>query len=209
MPTILLIRHAENDYMKKGRLAGRLPGVHLSENGCQQAQAAAEALGRKFPEKNVKALYSSPLERTMETAAPIAAALGLEVIPFPGLLETDIGEWQGKSVKGLSRLKVWKIVQNRPSLFRFPGGETFADTQQRISQALSSLCTQHEAKDILICVTHADPIKLAVAYFTGIPLDLFQRLSVAPASITTLSINEMDVRLLNLNVDLALIQNKP
>ena len=209
MPTILLIRHAENDYMKKGRLAGRLPGVHLSENGCQQAQAAAEALGRKFPEKNVKALYSSPLERTMETAAPIAAAFGLEVIQLPGLLETDIGEWQGKSVKGLSRLKVWKIVQNRPSLFRFPGGETFADTQQRISQALSSLSTQHEAKDILICVTHADPIKLAVAYFTGIPLDLFQRLSVAPASITTLSINETDVRLFNLNVDLALIQNKP
>jgi len=208
MPTILLIRHAENEYMKKGRLAGRLSGVHLSELGRQQAQAAAEALGRRFPEKNVKALYSSPLERTMETAAPMAVALGLEVIQLPGLLETDIGEWQGKSVKGLCRLKVWKIVQNRPSLFRFPGGETFVDTQQRICQVLSNLSIQHEAKDILICVTHADPIKLAVAYFTGIPLDLFQRLSVAPASITTLSINATDVHLHNLNVDLALIQNK-
>jgi probable phosphomutase (TIGR03848 family) len=203
MPTILLIRHGENDYVKTGRLAGRLPGVHLNDNGRRQAQALAEALCRMLPCEHVKAIYSSPLERTLETAEPIAKAFNLEIIQREGLIETQYGEWQNKSVKGLSRLKIWKNVQSAPSLFTFPGGESFAETQNRICSEIYSLIGQYEQKDILLCVSHADPIKLAVAYFIGLPLDLFQRLNVAPASINALYIDQGVSRLLALNYDLS------
>jgi probable phosphomutase (TIGR03848 family) len=203
MPTILLIRHGENDYVKTGRLAGRLPGVHLNDNGRRQAQALAEALCRMLPCEHVKAIYSSPLERTLETAEPIAKAFNLEIIQREGLIETQYGEWQNKSVKGLSRLKIWKNVQSTPSLFTFPGGESFAETQNRICSEIYSLIRQYEQKDILLCVSHADPIKLAVAYFIGLPLDLFQRLNVAPASINALYIDQGVSRLLALNYDLS------
>jgi probable phosphomutase (TIGR03848 family) len=199
MTIILLIRHGENDYVKKGRMAGRLPGVHLNEKGLAQAQLVAE----KLAGAPVKAVYSSPLERTMETAQPIARSLGLEVIPCEGLIEVDVGEWQDKKIRGLARLKNWRIVQNAPSVFRFPGGETFIEAQFRISNTLRELSTRHEDKDLLVCVSHADPIKLAVAYYIGLPLDLFQRLSVSPASITSLWLGETGSRLLWLNYDLS------
>jgi probable phosphomutase (TIGR03848 family) len=203
MPTILLIRHGENDYVKKGRLAGRLPGVHLNEKGRQQAGDLAQALCKMLPAERLKAIYSSPLERTMETAGPIAKAFNLEIIPREGLIETQYGEWQDKKVKGLSRLKAWKNVQSAPSLFTFPGGESFAETQMRICNEIYSLVGEYEQKDILVCVSHADPIKLAVAYFLGLPLDLFQRLHVAPASINALYIDQGISRLLALNYELS------
>ena len=203
MPTILLIRHGENDYVKTGRLAGRLPGVHLNEKGRQQAEAVAEALCKMLPAEHVKAIYSSPLERTMETAEPISTAFNLEIIPREGLIETQYGEWQDKKVKGLSRLKIWKNVQSAPSLFTFPGGESFAETQVRICNEIYTLIREYEQKDILLCVSHADPIKLAVAYFLGLPLDLFQRLNVAPASINAMYIDQSVSRLLVLNYDLS------
>jgi probable phosphoglycerate mutase len=197
MPTILLIRHGENEYVKKGRMAGRLPDVHLNERGRQQAQVLAERLSGA----PIKAIYSSPLERAIETAEPLAKALELEIIPCHGLIETDIGEWAGERIKALSRLKVWKQVQRNPSLFRFPGGETFAEAQHRIAQELAALATRHEAKDLIACFSHSDPIKLAVAFYIGLPLDLFQRLGVAPASVTTLQLGEGGGFLLALNYD--------
>lgn len=209
MTLILLVRHGENDYVKKGKLAGRLPGVHLNDKGRSQAQATTQALCSMVPEGKLKALYSSPLERTMETAEPIARAYGLEVTPRPGLLETDYGEWQDKSIKQLSRLKLWKIIQNSPSVFRFPGGESFAESQHRISQEIQSLAGMHDPKEIVVCVTHADPIKLAVAYFLGLPLDLFQRLNVAPASITALNVSETGSHLLTLNYNVSISFAKP
>jgi broad specificity phosphatase PhoE len=154
-------------------------------------------------------VYSSPLERTMETAAPLAQALNLEVIPRPGLIETDFGEWQGESLKKLNRLKIWRVVQNRPSLMRFPGGETFAELQMRYVRELDYICSQHEPKDILALVSHADPIRLAVAYFIGLPLDMFQRLSVGPGSISMLWITDSNSQLLALNVDPAFSMFKP
>lgn len=205
MPFLLLIRHGENEYVAKGRLAGRLPGVHLNENGRKQAQAVAEKLGQA----PIKAIYSSPLERAVETATPLAQALSLEIIPCPDLSETDYGEWQGKSLKGLRRLKQWRTVQYAPSLMRFPGGESFAECQYRVCQAIKSLCMPYEAKDLLALFFHADPIKLAVAFFIGLPLDNFQRLGSAPGSITALQIEEQGCRLLNLNYDLALSFPKP
>lgn len=209
MPTLLLIRHSENEYVKKGRLAGRLPGVYLNEKGRAQASAVAETIAQKMTEAPVRAVYSSPLERTMETAEPIAKALGLEVIPREGLIETDFGEWQNKTLKGLRRLKLWRVVQHTPSMMRFPGGESFAEAQRRICQEIEALCQQHEPKDVIVCVTHADPIKLAVAYYIGMPLDTFQRLSVAPASLTALHIGETGSHLLNLNYDLSFNLSNP
>lgn len=201
MPTILLIRHGENDYVKKHRLAGRLPGVHLNANGRKQAQAVAE----KLAGAPIKAVYSSPLERAMETAAPIAQALGLEVQLRQGLIEVDCGEWQDQRLKALSRTKLWKIVQGAPSRFRFPGGEAFTDAQHRICQELEAIAGGCEPKDLVVCVSHSDPIKLAVAHFIGLPLDMFQRLSVAPASISGLYLGEAGSRqLLSLNYEISI-----
>jgi probable phosphoglycerate mutase len=200
MPLLLLIRHGENDYVKKNILAGRLPEVHLNKKGRSQAQSLAERL-KSVP---IKAVYSSPLERAMETAGPLATSLGLEVMQRPGLLELDIGEWQGQPLRSLQKLKVWRKVQGNPSRFRFPGGEAFLDTQQRICTELEALAALHQPKEILACVSHADPIKLAVAYYLGMPLDHFQRLSVNPCSITALYLGEMGTQLVTLNYDLSL-----
>jgi probable phosphomutase (TIGR03848 family) len=205
MPAILLIRHGENDYVKKGRLAGRLPGVHLNQKGREQSQALAEKL-RGAP---IKALYSSPLERALETAEPIAQALNLEVIRCEDLLEVDFGEWQGQSLKGLRRLKLWKAVQHSPATTRFPGGESFAEAQFRACRVLERLAGQYEEKDIIACVSHSDLIKLAVAYFLGLPLDLFQRLFIAPASFTVLALGAAGSYLVTLNYDLSFTFSKP
>lgn len=200
MPTLLLIRHAENDYVKKGRLAGRLPGVHLNEHGRKQAEALAQALA----DAPLKAVYSSPLDRALETAEPLARLKGLEAIPRAGLLEVDFGAWQDKTLKSLQRLKLWKAVQARPSMMRFPEGETFAEAQQRIVQELIALAGMHEPHEVIACVTHSDPIKLAAAYFLGLPLDLFQRLVIGTASLTTLHVHESHATIVNLNYSLAL-----
>jgi probable phosphomutase (TIGR03848 family) len=205
MPVLLLIRHGENEFVKKGRLAGRLPDVHLNETGRSQAQSIADRLA-KAP---IKAIYSSPLERAMETAEPLARCINLEPIPRAGFLETDYGEWQGQTLKSLRRLKLWRTVQQAPSLARFPGGESFAECQGRVCREIEWICSQHDAKDMVACVFHADPIKLAVAFYIGLPLDHFQRLSSAPASITTLLIGEAGSHLVNLNVDFSLNYSNP
>jgi probable phosphoglycerate mutase len=201
MTLVLLVRHGENDYVKKGRLAGRLPGVHLNNSGREQAEAVANRLAELLKGFDSKVIYSSPLERTLETAQPIAERLGLEVIPRSGLLEIDIGDWQDQKIKGLSRLKLWKLVQNVPSRAIFPGGETFHHAQYRIVTELDELCRQHDEKTIIICVSHSDIIKLAVAYHIGLPLDQFQRLHVAPASVSALNVGETGSRLLTLNYE--------
>lgn len=195
MPTILLIRHGENEYVAKGRLAGRLPGVHLNDNGRKQAQALAEAL-QHAP---IKKVYASPLDRTIETARPIAEVLKMEVTPEPGLLELDVGDWQDKTLKQLSKRKLWKTVQQAPSRMRFPNGETFANAQQRIVDAIESLSQKHKPEDLIVCVSHSDIIKLGLAYYLGLPLDLFQRLVVAPASISTLHLDASWARVVNIN----------
>jgi probable phosphoglycerate mutase len=196
MPLLLLIRHGENDYVKTGKMAGRLPGVHLNERGQNQAQALGEAL-KDVP---LKAIYSSPLERAMETAAPIASARKLEIIQEPDLMDADIGKWQGKSWKVLSLTKVWKIVQHAPSRFRFPEGESFPEMQTRISSVLEQIVKKHnKPQDIVAVVFHADPIKLAISHFLGLPLDNFQRLSCDTGSLTALYVSDSGANLLKLN----------
>ena len=200
MPTILLIRHGENEYVAKGRLAGRMPGVSLNENGRKQAEAVAQAL-HNAP---IKAVYSSPLERCMETAQPLADALKLKVVPREGLLEVDFGDWQDKTLKQLRRRKLWEVVQGNPARMEFPGGETFAHAQMRITQEMEALSKQHSTKEMIACFSHSDIIRLAVAYFIGTPLDLFQRIAVSPASISTMFMGEMGVRVMNVNHSISL-----
>jgi probable phosphomutase (TIGR03848 family) len=195
MPIFLFIRHGETDYNKKMHLPGRLPGVHLNTNGRRQAQAVAEQLANA----PIKAIYSSPLDRTMETARLLADAVKLDVIPMAGFLETDCGDWQGQSVKKLRRLKIWKSVQQHPSLFTFPGGESISECQHRMVQAVETLRLIHAPEDLVACFSHADPIKQAIAYYLGLPLDQFQRLAIDPASISAVIITENGIRLLMLN----------
>jgi len=195
MPLLLLIRHGENEFVKTGKLAGQLPGVHLNERGRKQAAELAEAL-KQVP---VKAIYSSSLERAVETAEPIAAGRKLEIQLRPQLMDNDIGKWQGRTLKQLSRLKKWKIVQHAPSRFTFPEGESFLETQTRIASTLNEIAASHKSKDIVAVVFHADPIKLAVAHYLGMPLDHFQRLGCDTASVTVLYVSETSAHLIKLN----------
>ncbi len=221
MTLFLLVRHGENEYMKQGRLACRLPGVHLNDAGRAQAQAAAHVLAqaktqadaarekmkkrsRKQDQKPVAPpvwkVYSSPMERAVETAEPIAQALGLEIAIRDGLTETNCGDFAGKTVKSLSRRKIWKTIQTNPSQFRFPGGESFTECQQRMVAEIEYLRTQHAPHDTVVCVSHADPLKLLVAHYLGLPFDYFQRLSIGPASITMMYLDESSSHLLALNI---------
>lgn len=196
MPILLLIRHGENDYTKKGKLAGHLPNVHLNARGQEQARELADAL----KDAPLAAIYASPLERAVETATPIANARKLEVQIEAGLLESNVGKWQGKSWKVLRLTKAWKIVQHAPSRFRFPEGESFPEMQTRVVSALERIIQNHKKpNEIVACVFHADPIKLAVSHFLGLPLDHFQRLGCDTGSVTFLNVGEMGAALMKLN----------
>jgi probable phosphoglycerate mutase len=195
MPTLLLIRHGENEYTRAQKLAGRLPAVHLNAKGREQAAALAEGM----KSIKLKALYSSPLERALETAEPIAAAQGLPVQVREELMETDVGDWQGKSIQQLRKTKAWKRLQEQPARFRFPGGESMVEQQARLVEAVEALCKPHKARDLIAVVGHADPIKLVLAHYIGLPLDLFQRLMVGTASVSTLVVEDGAARLVNLN----------
>ena len=195
MTVLLLIRHGENEYVKTGRMAGRLPGVHLNERGQQQAVEMAAALA----ETPIKAIYSSPIERAMETAAPLAQSLGLQITVRPGLLETDIGAWAGMELKAARKLPEWKTVQRAPSRFRFPGGESFVEIQARLVDEVETIASGHKADELVACISHADPIKLIVAYYLGMPLDHFQRLGCDTASMTVLMLGDGGCALLKLN----------
>ena len=195
MPLLLLIRHGENDYTKKHKFAGHLPGVHLNARGQDQAHQLSEAL-KAVP---ITAIYSSPLERALETAAPIASRQHLTIQTVDGLIETKIGSWQGRSHRSVSGTRAWKLVRSFPSRFRFPDGESFLECQSRVVTALDTIQKAHKPGELIACVFHADPIKLAVAYYLGMPLDNFQRLGCDTASLTALGILDTGIHLFKLN----------
>jgi probable phosphomutase (TIGR03848 family) len=180
---VLMVRHGQTP-TTGAVLPGRAPGLHLADAGREQAEAVAERIG-PFAER-VAAVYASPLERTRETAAPIAKALGQKVRIDKGLLEADFGEWTGAELKALMKLPEWKTVQQRPSTFRFPGGESFPEMQLRIGGAIERIVTAHPGK-VVVAVSHADPIKAAVAQAMGSHLDQFQRIVVSPCSVSAVS----------------------
>lgn len=183
-PTLVLfVRHGQTPTTGKV-LPGRARGLHLAEAGHAQAAAVAERIAALQTDKRrVAAVYASPLERTQETAAPIAKALGLRIRRNQGLLEADFGEWTGAELKKLYKLPEWRTVQRNPSGFRFPGGESFTEMQARITGAVDRLRAAHPGETI-VAVSHADPIKAAVAHAMGTHLDLFQRIVVSPCSVS-------------------------
>lgn len=180
--TFLLVRHGVTATTGKV-LPGRAPGLHLSAKGVEQADVAAQRLAVLAAAPS--ALYASPLERTRETAAPIARALNLRVKTDKGLLEGDFGDWTGKTLASLRRKPEWRAVQNAPSTFRFPNGESFTEMQLRIWTTLQRLAGDHPGETVVV-VSHADPIKAAVTYAQGVPLDLFQRTVISTCSISAL-----------------------
>jgi probable phosphomutase (TIGR03848 family) len=194
MALIFLIRHGENEYTRTGKLAGWTKGVSLNEAGQKQAQALASRL-KPVP---IKHIYSSPLERAQETAAPLAQALGLKVEVREALGEVGYGEWTGKSLKRLARQKLWRTVQNLPSAMRFPAGETIRGAQLRLVDELERIAAAHP-KDMVAVVSHSDPIKLAVAFYLGMPLDLFQRIQIQTCSVTVLRVGQGMPSLVKLN----------
>ncbi|MDQ4074933.1 MAG: histidine phosphatase family protein [Chloroflexota bacterium] len=196
MKRIILVRHGQNSMVGK-KLAGWLPDVHLNEVGHVQAAALAERLA---PQKGkIQALYSSPLDRTMETARYLADVLELEIESLEGIGEVRYGEWEGQSIEELSKLDEWKVVQGFPSAMCFPSGERLRDVQARAITAIEQVASQLEDKQSAIIVSHADLIKLVAAHYAGIHIDLFQRLVISPASMTIIALTPYAPRLLCLN----------
>ena len=185
MTEILLIRHAVNDWVKTGKLAGWTPGVHLNELG--NAQAAA--LGERLADAKIHAVYSSPLERTMETAQAIVNHHEhLQVQPLENIGEVGYGDWQGEKLSKLRRFKLWENVQNNPIRVQFPNGETMRAAQARAVDCIEELYLSHPRQTIAV-VSHSDVIKMVVAHYLGMHLDLFQRINISPASLTALHLD--------------------
>lgn len=191
---ILLVRHGLTPTTGV-KLPGRARGLHLSEDGGRQAEAVGRRLGRLA---KITAVYASPLERARETAALIARAPRLAVRVEPGLTDIDIGEWTGLSLKQARRKPEWEVVQRHPSGFRFPGGESFTEMQARVTAALGRLIARHPG-EVIVAVSHADSIKAAVAHALGTPLDLFQRIVIAPASVTAIAYRREGPAVLTVN----------
>lgn len=182
-----------NDWVGQ-RLAGWSPDVHLNDEGRSQVASLVECLSG-VP---LAAIYSSPLERTLETARPIAAAHDLPVLVRETLGETQYGEWTGRSLEELRGEDLWPVIQVYPAGARFPEGESLREVQARMVSELDAICAAHSEEAVAV-VSHSDPIKLAVAHYLGLPLDLFQRLTVSPASVTAFSFARFGPRLFFLN----------
>ena len=194
MTNLWFVRHALTPQTGK-RLTGWTEGVRLSESGDGQALAIAEAL------KDVPfgAVYSSPLDRTIQTARAIARAQGLQVRQSRDLGEVDYGRWTNRPLKVLARTKLWGQVQRWPSGARFPDGETLRETQSRAIAEVEGIAAEHPGKSICL-VSHADVIKLIAAHYLGAHIDLFQRIVIGPASISVVAIGERGPSVLCLNV---------
>ncbi len=195
MTTFLLIRHALCDPIGKA-IAGRAPGVHLNASG----QAQATALARRLESLPICAIYSSPLERAIQTAAPIAGCLGLPVSQAAGLLEVDFGDWTGRTLAELDLITGWRDFNTNRSGTRIPGGETMGEV---LTRALNELIRIQQcysgAGQVVALVSHGDVLRVLVAHLLGLPIDMMQRLEIDPASVTVLSLQDREPRLLLLN----------
>lgn len=197
MTVILLVRHGENEWVKKGRLAGWIPSIHLNEKGQEQALNAAARLAHI----TITAVYSSPVTRCLETARPIADSFNLPIQPLEAIGEVRYGKWEGKKIKKLAKKPEWYIVQHFPSRYHFPAGESLREVQNRAITALESLSQQHE-KETIVVVSHADVIKMVLAHYLGVHLDLFQRIVISPASVSVIDLTPKGtVHVLRLNDD--------
>ena len=193
MTTFFLIRHASCNGLGR-TLWGRTPGICLNEKGKLQAQQLAE----RFSGITVQAIYSSPLERAVETAETLARQMKLEVYKNPELNEIHFGDWTGKSFDELSSDELWRRFNSERAATRIPGGESFLDVQNRAVTALYALYSQNSNGNVAI-VSHADVIKAAVGYFTVTPIDLLQRIEISPCSVSIIAIDNESARLLTVN----------
>lgn len=195
MSHILLIRHATNEWVNKKRLAGWTPGVHLDDQGQEEVRQLSERLAH-LP---ISAIYSSPLERCIETAEAIDREHGVGVNELEEIGEVRYGKWEGKKIKKLAKKRSWYAVQHYPSRFRFPEGESLREVQQRSVSALEQLARVHE-EEMIAVVSHADVIRLLLAHYLGMHIDLFQRIGIAPASVSLVVLsNKGPVRVVRLN----------
>ncbi len=193
MATLFLIRHALTE-VTGSRLYGRTPGIHLDERGRRQAAALVD----RFHGVRLTAVYSSPLERCIETVEPLATARGLEVRTSDALVEMDAGDWTGRTLPSLRRTKLWKTVQHNPSRFHFPGGEGFAEAEARVVGEIHRIAARHP-RGRLVISTHGDLVRVLIAHFTGAHLDLFQRVIADPASVSALHLDDGVPRILLVN----------
>ena len=194
MSTILhLIRHAAHDVVGT-TLVGRTPHVHLSAEGRSQA----DRLARKFSSERIDVICCSPRERAQETAAPIAAALGLLVQTNDTLDELDAGEWQGRRFSDLADDPLWQRWNAARSLARPPHGETILDVQLRMVRQVLELCEQRREGSIII-VSHAEPIRALLLYTLGLPIDAWARIECSPASVSTIAVSDWGAQVTRLN----------
>ncbi len=179
MTRLLLIRHAPTGETGT-RLSGRKTGIHLDEKG----RAIAEAVADRLSDLRLTAVYTSPIERAAETAGIIADRHTLSPIVDKGLIEVDMGDWAGRTLKSLSRLRMWRTVQLNPSRFRFPGGEHMAEMQRRGVEACERIVDRHRSNETVAAVGHADVIKAVLSNYLGQPFDVFQRIGVDTGSVS-------------------------
>jgi probable phosphomutase (TIGR03848 family) len=214
MATLILLRHGRTSANATGTLAGRTAGVHLDDVGRTQADRAAERLA-VVP---LAELVSSPLERCKETARAVARLQGAKprVHTDKALTECDYGEWQGRPLKELAKLALWKTVQTNPSAATFPGGESLPQMQARAVDAVrrrdAAVSTAHGADAVWLAVSHGDVIKSVIADALGMHLDLFQRIQVDPSSISVIRYTEARPYVLASNThegDLSWLAPKP
>jgi probable phosphomutase (TIGR03848 family) len=182
-PTVVcFVRHGTTPTTGKV-LPGRAKGLHLAERGVAEADQAGSRLAALG---SVRAIYSSPLERARETAKGVAAHLGLPVTVERGLVECDFGEWTGAELAALRKLPEWETVQRHPAGFRFPGGESFVEVQARMAGTVERLIARHPG-EVVVAVSHADPIKIVVGDAMGVPLDLVQRTVISTCSVSVVA----------------------
>lgn len=193
MTRFLLIRHATTDAVGK-RLSGRKKGVHLNEKG----QGEAQHLAGRLASLPLNAIYSSKLERALQTAAPIAATHGLDVTANDHFLELDFGDWTDCSFEDMEQQPAFKRFNAFRSCTRIPGGETMLEAQARMVNGIEQLCNQHRDETIAI-VSHSDLIKATLAYYAGIHLDMFQRIEISPASVSIIELYDETARIMLMN----------
>ncbi len=193
MTTFLLIRHAAHSLLGH-TIVGRMPGVHLSEEGQEQARRLAERLA----DVPIRAIYTSPLERARETTEPLARSLGQQPQICEQINEIDVGDWTGWTLERLRELPQWQLFNSFRSGTRAPHGETMLETQARMVAQMERLKERH-ANDYVALVSHGDVIKAAVLYYLGIPLDLFHRFEISPASVSIIALHDYGPQILCLN----------
>ncbi|HYF57126.1 MAG TPA: histidine phosphatase family protein [Salinarimonas sp.] len=188
-----LVRHAAHGLLGR-TLTGRMPGVSLSPEGRAQGKRLAARLGG-MP---VDAVETSPLERARETAQPIADALGLTPVVAPALSEIEFGTWTGMSFDALADDPAWRRWNAARSLGQPPGGESMLAVQERMRAHLEAL-RRERPEGRVVLVSHCDVIRAALLHVLGLSLDLYDRIAVDPASVSTLALGDWGARVLSVN----------